>query len=167
MGLQRFESLAIKSTEIAEITSNKIRCYLGMPVLYLFIQGCRTLSKNKKGSSFFIAKSWGHVPPVPSVPKPMCLYDHETYHCYQNRTTFPGEDSWHFLEKQKDLSSKGYEHLRSNLPLSWLKFSLVNCMHNLSLLSAKNAKDIEEFQKIELQVCYYNILSTTACLFQF
>ena len=26
------------------------------------------LSENKKGTSLFIAKSWGHVPPVPPVP---------------------------------------------------------------------------------------------------
>ena len=31
----------------------------------------RAFSKNKKGTSLFIAKSWGHVPPVPTVPTSM------------------------------------------------------------------------------------------------
>ena len=35
------------------------------------------LSKNKKGTSLFIAKSWGHVPPVPPVPPDSYFYASE------------------------------------------------------------------------------------------
>ena len=37
---------------------------------HFFLKKKGAFSENKKGTSLFIAKSWGHMPPVPPVPPP-------------------------------------------------------------------------------------------------
>ena len=39
----------------------------------LFLKAKGAFPENKKGTSLFIAKSWGDVPPVPPVPTSMSL----------------------------------------------------------------------------------------------